>query len=77
MELHKSFQTVFNDELIFAENRLFEKMKEVKDNRKKQILQNKLDPKTLEEENEEDERVKEFIRSDKIDSKLFRRCDFW
>ena len=76
-ELHKTFHTLFSEELKLAENRLFEKMKEVKDTRKEQILQNKIDPKTLAEENEEDERIKEFIRSDKIDSKLYKRCEFW
>lgn len=76
-ELHKTFHTLFSEELKQAENRLFEKMKEVKDTRKEQILQNKIDPKTLAEENEEDERIKEFIRSDKINSKLYTRCEFW
>lgn len=76
-ELHKTFSTLFNEELKLAENRLFEKMKEVKDTRKEQILQNKIDPKTLKEENEEDERIKAFIRSNKLDSKLYIRCEFW
>ena len=33
-ELHKTFHTLFSEELRQAENRLFEKMKEVKDTRK-------------------------------------------
>jgi hypothetical protein len=37
-ELHKTFHTLFSEELKLAENRLFEKMKEVKDTRKEQIL---------------------------------------
>lgn len=56
---------------------MFEKMKEIKDKRKKDILENKIDPRTLAEENEEDERIKQFIRNDKINSKLFKTCDFW
>jgi len=76
-ELNSSFKLLFDNDLVLAENRLFEKMKEIKDNRKKDILENKIDPRTLGEENEEDERIKQFIRNDKINSKLFTTCDFW
>lgn len=76
-EINSSFNILFENELGLAENRLFEKMKEIKDKRKKDILENKIDPKTLAEENEEDERIKQFIRNDKINSKLFKTCDFW
>lgn len=76
-ELNSSFKVLFDNDLGLAENRLFEKMKEIKDNRKKDILENKIDPRTLAEENEEDERIKQFIRNDKINSKLFKTCDFW
>ena len=76
-ELFKNFSHLFSGELTKAEEKLFKKMKSVKDSRKEKILQHYIDPDTLDEDDEEDKLIKDFIRRDKIDKMLYKFCEFW
>lgn len=76
-EIYKNFNQLFSGELKDAEERLFKKMKDIKETRKKQILDNMVNPNSLDEEDEEDKLIKDFIRQDKIKKKLFTNCEFW
>ena len=52
-------------------------MKNVKERRKERILNDKIDPKTIDDEDEEDKLIKDFIRKNKIESKMFKNSKFW